>query len=210
MKCSEIGSRYATALYEASVGGEAAKPDRGEAAKADRGEAATGRAATNQAQEAILIQLRAIAEVFERNREILDFFAAPSASWESKEKVLRKTFESRVSSELVHFLLLLNEKGRMGILADVTHAFENLIDQAQGVTRGFVRSASVIDAEQMKRLEETVRKVIGKRVIFKFEVDPSLAGGLVAEAGGWTFNDSLVSHLTTLREDLGRKSGALI
>ena len=57
-----------------------------------------------------------------------------------------------------------------------------------------------------KRIEETVSAVTKKKVILNFTVDPKLLGGMTAQVGGWTFDDSLETHLTRLSEDLNRRS----
>lgn len=163
-------------------------------------------AAERSNQDRVLAELRVISEAFEKNPELMDFFLSPTISEEAKKTVLKNTFEQKVSQDIYNLLLLLNEKGRMGVLSAIVLSFERLIDESRGVSRGVVRSASTLDPEQRKGIEETVKKVTGKQVILKFEVDPTLVGGLIAKVGGWTFDDSLSSHLTSLRETLNRNS----
>lgn len=163
-------------------------------------------AAKDSRQDQYLSELRAIAEVFNKNPEILAFFASPSSIPENKTNTLKTTFSSKASPNVYHLLMLLNDKSRLSLFNDIVLAFENLIDDARGVSRGTVRSASALDPEQRKKLEETVKKVTGRQVILKFELDPTLVGGLVAKVGGWTFDDSLSSHLQTMKDDLSRRA----
>jgi F-type H+-transporting ATPase subunit delta len=85
-------------------------------------------------------------------------------------------------------------------------AFETISDEDHGVTRGNVRSAATLSPESRQQIEDTVTKVTKKKVILNFTEDPKLLGGMVAQVGGWTFDDSLETHLTRMSEDLNRRT----
>lgn len=175
----EVAFRYARALFEAVKDG--GKPDQ------------------------VLNEMRAVAEAMKATPALKDFLVSPAISADDKQKTLN-LLKGKISEDVLRFVNLLAEKGRLEFTEQIAEAFEGLIDAQHGMTRGTVRSASVLDPEQRKNLEETVRKVTGKQVVLSFDVDPSLVGGLVAKVGGWTFDDSLTTHLTTLKEDLRRQS----
>ena len=59
---------------------------------------------------------------------------------------------------------------------------------------------------QRQQIEATVEKVLKKKVIMTYKVDPSVIGGLVAQAGSYTFDDSLNSHLQRLNDELKRRA----
>lgn len=158
----------------------------------------------SQQSDSVLNEMRALADSVGGKGEIKAYFASPVVAASEKDKVLT-SLKGKLSQPVEQLLQIMNEKDRFSVISDVAGAFESLIDQKHGVTRGTVRSAAVLDPEQRKNLEETVRKVTGKQVILQFEVDPSLMGGLVAKVGGWTFDDSLTTHLTSLKEGLTRQ-----
>lgn len=172
---SEVANRYAKALFEVS---EAAKNS-----------------------DLVLSEVRALGEAVTKNAEIKTFLSSPIVPQVDKAKVLA-SLKGKFSPAVENLLSVLNDKDRLAFLSEIAEAFEALIDEKHGVTRGVVRSAATLDPEQRKSLEETVRKVTGKQVILKFDVDPTLMGGLVAKVGGWTFDDSLTTHLTSLKEGL--------
>lgn len=172
---SEVANRYAKALFEVTE----------EAKQSDQ----------------VLHEMRALGEALGPKGEVRSFLNSPIVSHHDKAKALA-ALKGKLSSTVDQLLSVLNEKDRLEFVAQIAEAFEALIDAKHGVTRGTVRSAATLDPEQRKSLEETVRKVTGKQVILKFEVDPSLMGGLVAKVGGWTFDDSLTTHLSTMKEGL--------
>lgn len=173
---SQLGNRYAKALFEVS---EAAKNS-----------------------DVVLGDLRALGEAVSKSAEVKAFLLSPIVSQTEKSKIFAP-LKGKFSEPVENLLNVLNENDRLAYAGEIAEAFEALIDEKNGVTRGVVRSAATLDPDQRKSLEETVRKVTGKQVILKFDVDPTLMGGLVATVGGWTFDDSLTSHLTSLKEGLG-------
>ncbi len=162
-------------------------------------------ATENSKQDQYLAELRAVAEAFEKSPELVEFFKSPSVTTENKQAAVKATF-SKASPDVFNLLSLLNDKNRMEFFCDIATSFENMIDDARGISRGTVRSASSLDPEQRKKLEDTVKKVTGRQVILKFENDPTLVGGLIAKVGGWTFDDSLSSHLQTMKDHLNRRT----
>lgn len=176
---SEVALRYAKALFEVIETSSQADQDR------------------------VLNEMRALSGGIGVKTEISQFFASPIVSSADKVKAFA-ALKGKLSAPVENLLSVMADKDRLEFIPDLAVALESLIDAKHGVTRGTVRSATALDAEQVKSLEATVRKVTGKQVILKFEVDPSLIGGLIAKVGGWTFDDSLTTHLTSMKEGLSR------
>lgn len=176
MIVSEVARRYARALYAVAF-------------------------EKNQADK-YLSELRGILKLVTEQKDIAEFLNSPTADANLKAKALTMALEGKVQQEVSNLLLLLVEKGRFPFLNEITAAFETETDLARNITRGEVRSASPLEPDQRKSLEETARKLTGKQVLFKYDLDPSLVGGLVANVEGWAFDDSLTSHLTSLKEEL--------
>ncbi len=177
---SEVSRRYAQALYDLTK--------------------------TNGSTDRVFSQLRVLSEVYNKDAEVRDFLLNPIVGPEAKTKVLHAALNGKVTEELLNVLLLMADKVRLEFFPQVVLAFEEINDAAHGVTRGVVKSAAPVTPDERKRIEETVNKVTGKKVILTFQEDPSLLGGLVAQVGGWTFDDSLKSHLNKISEELNRRA----
>lgn len=137
--------------------------------------------------------------------EVVSFYSNPLVSNEQKFQVSKKAFESKgLLEEVYNLLLLLTEKGRMGIALEIVEAFQQKVDEEAGITRGVVKSARQLSKEMITSIEGKINKVVGKKIVLKYEEDPKLLGGMVASVGGWTFDDSIDSHLKKLEEQLNR------
>ena len=157
-------------------------------------------------QDLVFAHLRTINDVFTNDAEISSFLFSPVIRPAQKVAVLQKLTENlSVPESLKNFLLLLGKKNRLGIFADILTSYQQIADDAHGVTRGTVRSATVLAPEERQRIETLVGRATGKQVILAYKEDLSLVGGLVAEVGSFTFDDSLTAHLKSINEQLTRE-----
>jgi F-type H+-transporting ATPase subunit delta len=174
-----LASRYARALY--------------------------GLAKENGTQDLVFDQMRAVEEAFRADPAVAEFMGSPLIRPAVKVKVIEKAITGLGLTEaLNNFVLLLAKKERLGLFPDVQSAYQQISDEAHGVTRGAVRSATVLGPDERKRIAELVSRATKKQVILTYKEDPALLGGLVAEVGSFTFDDSLVSHLKRINEQLTR------
>lgn len=175
---SEVARRYAQAIHDLS----------------------------KSAADTTLAELQALKKSFESDKGIQEFLNSPLYTPDQKANALKAALTGKVSDNVSHALLLLAEKNRLAFFGEIVEAFEEIRDQQAGITRGTVRSAVPLNADAKKKIEDTVTKVTNKKVLLTFTEDPKLLGGMIAQVGGWTFDDSLESHLTRLNEELNRRS----
>lgn len=163
-------------------------------------------ASSEQKQDKIFNELRIIKESILSDKMITDYFASPAVTPDQKIALLKSVLSEKVSPEIIQTLNLLAHKNRLAIFAEMVDAFEEMSDESHGVSRGTVKSSKTLSPEARKKIEETVAQVTKKKVILNFKEDPSLLGGMVAQVGGWTFDDSIETHLTRMSEDLNRRT----
>jgi F-type H+-transporting ATPase subunit delta len=163
--------------------------------------------ASVQNKELVLNEVRIIAKVFMEDVSIGEFFSSHFHSDAQKKEVITKAFHSKgLSTELFNFMMVLADKGRVQHIQDILLAFESLVDLQNGLTRGTVKSAFKLDQEARLKIEGVVSHFIKKKVILTYSEDSTLVGGVVAQVAGWTFEDTLDSHLRRLKEELNRRA----
>lgn len=181
MRVSELSLRYAKAAFEL--------------------------AKEKKNEERVFSDLRALSELFEKDKDIHGFLTSPLIKPEQKEAVIEKAVANGGLSEEAHQLLILLAKNeRLRLFSEVAQAFQNQLDKANGVSRGVVRSATALAPNERQQIEKIVEKAINKKVIMTYKVDPSVIGGLVAQVGSYTFDDSLEAHLRKMNEELKRRT----
>lgn len=181
MRISEVANRYASAIYDL--------------------------AAENGNQEKVFGELRVISEATSSSPEIKEFFSSNLVSAEKKSEALKKALkDQKVSEELMNLMLVLAEKSRLSLFDQILYAYEQKSDLAHGVTRGVVRSATILSPEERNKIESKVSEVTKKKVILTYKEDPAIIGGLVAEVDGFRFDDTLQNHLRRLKEEIKRRT----
>lgn len=155
--------------------------------------------------DAVFGQMRVIDEAFHSDEEIENFLSTPMIRPSDKLKAIEGMLAKVAFADVLkRFVQLLARKGRLPLFSEVVIAYQQISDESHGVTRGQVRSATVLGPDDRKRIEELVSKATKKKVILTYKEEPALLGGLVAEVGSFTFDDSLISHLTRINEQLTR------
>lgn len=180
MSVSEISRRYAKALFSDLK---------------QKGEHTKG-----------LAELREIQKILETESSFESFLSTPKVSAGQKTKVISDAFSGKgLNPSVLQFLILLAKNNRISLIRDVVLAYEAQLDAEMGVTRGLVRAAKPLSPEHQGALEAKMNEVLKKRIVLTYQEDPSLLAGVIAEVGGWTFDDSIQSHLTHLHETLIQK-----
>ena len=67
-------------------------------------------------------ELEGLAEIVRSDKEISEFFRSPIIDTMRRSETLKRVFNDEVSDLVLRFLLVLNEKGRLGRLDDVVDA----------------------------------------------------------------------------------------
>jgi len=181
MKNTNLAIRYAKALYNL--------------------------ARESKEQDMVFAQMRVLEQAIMGDRELSDYVHSPVIRPADKVKVMEKLVAAvPLASSLKNFLQLLARKSRLALFSEMVQAYQTIADEAHGVTRGTVRSAAVLGPEDRLRIEELVSRATKKQVILTYSEDSQLLGGLVAEVGSFTFDDSLLSHLRRINEQLTRSA----
>ncbi len=181
MKISEASRRYARALM--ALAKQKGQHDR--------------------AQE----EISAIANIFKTEAGVRAYFNNPLISPDQKKLVVQNSFTNKgLLNEVYNLLLLLVDKNRIGAFEEIAEAYRDQMDLEQGITRGAARSARPLSAETKNDLEAKIHKILNKKIILTYKEDSSLLGGVVAQVGGWTFDDSIETHLIKMNEELNRRA----
>lgn len=156
----------------------------------------------SNSQEKIFDQLRTISFALEK-KEVKEFINNPNVSLSAKKQAINKIFSNTsFAPELSSFFNLLLDRKRMSLLPEIVKVFEAIVDENNGVTRGFVTSAKPLSKESLALLESKITQVLKKKIVLSASEDPSMIAGVIARVGGWTFDDSLDTQLKKLNEKL--------
>lgn len=154
-----------------------------------------------------IAEMRGIRAIFETDAAIRSYFENPLIGPDQKRDAIKAALADKgLLEETTNLLTLLAERNRLADLGSIVDALQERIDEEEGLTRGTVRAARPLSNEALRELETKISTTLKKKIVLTFKEDPKLLGGVIAEVGGWTFDDSLETHLRKMNEELNRSA----
>lgn len=104
--------------------------------------------------------------------------------------------------EMRNFLLALAREGALEQLPDIVRAFERYTKGANQAISGEIISAVALDDTQRAHISDELRTRYGNQLELRFNVDPSLIGGLIIRIGDQVLDNSLRARLSTVQRNM--------
>ena len=146
--------------------------------------------------------LGAIAELY-KEESIENALINPLYPVEARQKVMAKIGElAQADTIMARFLDLLVEKKRADILPDIAAEMRVMVDQEQNISHGSVVSAIKLDDKLKGKIQQTLEKITGNKVILEASVDPTIIGGVIAKVGDLVLDGSIKTQLNGLKESI--------
>ncbi len=156
-------------------------------------------AATQDAVVAYGVLLDAVAGAVRSDPRLEAVLASPRVTKQGKKDLLREALAGHAPKPFVGFLEAVVQRGRQGLLHEISKAYEELVDEHLNRVHASVTTAHEADAEAVRAITAALARVAGKDVLPHFRTDPSLLGGLIVRMGDRVFDGSLRRRLHQLR-----------
>lgn len=150
-----------------------------------------------------LEELRFITEVMDFQPDFRAFLLNPEMKANSKKELIENCFKSRIKDELVNFLKLLIDKGRIGHLSGILKEFTIITDKRRNILDITIISAIPLEKNQVDMIGEKMRQdynASGIKTIV--QIDSNLIGGVKVKIGDKIIDGTLKGRLEMLRETL--------
>lgn len=185
MKDTHVSGRYAKALYLLTEK-QAAKAGGDLVAELER----------------TLGDLKALAELVKPGSKAGAFLTNPQVSPAEKRRVLTAALAGRAMRSVEVFGDLLLRKKRLGLMGEIAHDFETLVEHAKGLQRAQVVSAVPLTKDELDRLHAQLERTTGKKITITTQVDPALVGGAYVRIGDRIVDRSVTTLLQTIAHKL--------
>ena len=100
------------------------------------------------------------------------------------------------------YLAVLADAGRLQLLPEIAALYEQQRAEAEHVVKATITSATVLDAAEVAKLHDALKRRFGQEVEIATAVDPDLIGGAVIDAGDVVIDGSLRNKLARLESAL--------
>lgn len=152
--------------------------------------------------ERTLADLRAVAGLVKPGSRLGGFLANPNVSPGDKRRVLETGLKGRALRSVAVFTDLLLRKKRLRLVEPITTEFQRLVEQAQGLQRAQVVSATGLERGEVARLHAELERTTGKKILLTEAVDASLVGGAYVRIGDRIIDRSVKTLLETISHQL--------
>lgn len=160
-------------------------------------------AASDVGKTAILGQEgKAIQEILNGEPEFWSFLVTPAVSAAEKKRVLQEVFGGRVNEELLNFLFILIDKGRITQFASIMKRYQYLLDEENGVCAGTIFSVKPLASEQLVEFERQTGALLRKNVTLRNELSSQIIGGVRIFVDGKMIDATVQTRLSDLSESL--------
>lgn len=123
----------------------------------------------------------------------------PVVQLADKKHVIRQLLAGQAHPLTQNMLLMLFDKKRGALVADLQRAFRARYDATRRRATVKVTSALPLDANQQQQLQHELALKLSKEIKMETAVDPSLLGGMVVQIEDQVIDNSLRGRLEALR-----------
>lgn len=162
----------------------------------------------DEALESTLGELEDIMELARQDAALNEFLASRVLAAVDRKRSLEAIFKGHVSDLTLHFLLLLNDKGRLSHLPAIAAAFDQIVQEAVGRIEVDVYTASPIESEQLRQIKEQLQRILNRETVVHPYTDESMLGGVRLRVGDQLVDGSLATKLRRFRDQLATSGKA--
>ena len=147
-------------------------------------------------------ELEQICECARADRAFREFLASPIIDHAARGTALQRIFQDRITDLGLRFLLVLNDKGRLGHLEAIYAAYDGLIQEAHGRVEVDVFTAAPLGGEQKEIIAQRIRDALGKEPVLHAYTDQGMLGGIRLQIGDQLVDGSVATRLRRIRQGL--------
>ncbi|MEW4562347.1 ATP synthase F1 subunit delta [Bremerella sp. JC770] len=141
-----------------------------------------------------------IHDVIDQREDLRHAICGGILSEEQRIDVLDKAFGGKMTPVLLTFLKVVTQHERQDCLREIYAATVKLNNERRGLVEITAKTATELPQELSDSLTASLQAKLGREVVLKSEVDPSVIGGLVLHVGDTVFDGSVANRLKQLRQ----------
>jgi F-type H+-transporting ATPase subunit delta len=158
--------------------------------------------------EQILGELEGIVDLARTDPKFAEFLSSRAISTDERSKSIRQIFTGRISETTRNFLLVLNDKGRLGEIVTMTAAYDEAVQAKFGRVEVDVYTAQAMDQGALEDVRSRLARALGKEVVVHPYTDVNMIGGVKFQIGDQLIDASIQTRLRQVRDQIEREGAA--
>ena len=144
-------------------------------------------------------EIEQVCELARGNRGFREFLGSPIIDRGRRADALRGIFRERVTDLMLRYMLVLNDRGRLGHLEAIGNAYDQLVHEAFGRVEVDLFTPAPLDPGQLDAIKQRIGTALGKEPVVYAYTDPSMIGGLKLRIGDQLIDGSVAARLRRMR-----------
>jgi len=150
--------------------------------------------------EQYLEELRNIVALINNDKDFLQLIKHPQVSTSSKKKLFEQVFKGKINDDLLSFLLVLIDKGRILQLDGKLKEMEKIHLEKNNKVVADVTTVIPLAGEERKNLIEKLEKKFNKKVLLEEHIDSSILGGVYVKVDNEVIDGTVKSKLEEMKK----------
>ncbi len=148
----------------------------------------------------VYISMQEIGTLLREKSDFKVFIQNPLLTLEERERIIKSVFQNRIPKILYTFLLFLNVKDRLNILADIVQCFDEIYLEKNNKMIASLETAFELQKDQVSSIEKKLQEKYRKEISIEHKIKGELLGGFRLLASGMLFDSSIKSQLESFRQ----------
>ena len=155
-------------------------------------------------------EIEQVCELAVGDRSFREFLGSPIVDRGRRGDALRNIFRERVTDLVLRFLLVLNDRGRLGHLEAIGDAYTRLVQEAFGRVEVDVFTPGPIEPDQVETLKQRIQTILGKEPVMYTYTEPAMIGGVKLRIGDQLIDGSVAARLKHIRRQFLSSGGSAV
>lgn len=147
-----------------------------------------------------LQDLRDIVKLIQDNGDFIQVIRHPEISTSKKKVLFTEIFKGKIDDELLNFLLVLINKGRILNLEQILVETERIHLEKNNSEIALVKTVVPLLEQEKQELVEKLGKKYNKTIILQEELEPELIGGVYIRVGNDVIDGSVKNKLMEMNK----------
>ena len=141
-----------------------------------------------------------IVNLFKNNKECKTLISHPDISTKEKRDIFIKMFKGKIDDQLLSFLLILIDKGRIEFAEEKFKEMKKIFLKRNNALTVEVRTTIPLEQDDRDNLTNKLRNTYGKQIMLSEKIDKSLIGGVYLRVGNNVIDGTIKNKLEELKE----------
>lgn len=148
-------------------------------------------------------EVKAIRDIIRENPDFVSVLCHPEMTQEKRRSVLEQIFKQNVSEDMMGFLYVLVDKGRMGEILSILDYFDKQAKEYKKIGVVNVSTPMPLSNAQKEQIERKLLEVSDYESLeMHYELEEGLLGGIVIRIGDRVLDNSIRTKMERLSRQL--------